>query len=85
MQVARELIVSVQDLMYNTRGVLAEQCRIVVRGYANVLGLSKALAQADFVNNEPRSLSTFTSAFTRAQDLFDFVDAAGKRKRVVTK
>jgi hypothetical protein len=38
------------------------------------------LAQARLVNDAARGLSGFTSAFTRAQDLFDFVDAMEKKE-----
>lgn len=61
-------------------GMQADSCRIMVRVYANILGLSKALARAGMVGHEARSLSPFTSSFTRAQDLFDFVDAAEKKE-----
>lgn len=66
--------------MHSTMGMQAEQCRIMVRVYANVLGLSKALARAGLTGHEARSLSPFTSSFTRAQELFDFVDAAEKKE-----
>ncbi|KAJ5195641.1 uncharacterized protein N7498_009079 [Penicillium cinerascens] len=78
---ARELTDSVRELMHSTLGAQADQCRIMVRVYANVLGLSKTLARAGLVGYEARSLSPFTSAFTRAQDLFDFVDAAEEKER----
>lgn len=58
----------------------ADQCRIMVRVYANMLGLSKTLARAGLCGHEARSLAPFTSAFNRAQDLFDFVDAAEKKE-----
>lgn len=61
-------------------GMQAEQCRIMVRVYANVLGLSKALARAGLMGHEARSMSPFTSSFTRAQELFDYVDAAEKKE-----
>lgn len=61
-------------------GMQADQCRIMVRVYANILGLSKVLARAGLVGHEARSLSSFTSAFNRAQDLFDFVDAAERKE-----
>ena len=77
---ARELSDSVKELMHSTMGMQAEQCRIMVRVYANVLGLSKALARAGFTGHEARSLSPFTSSFTRAQELFDYVDAAEKKE-----
>ncbi|KAJ5724405.1 Zinc finger CCCH-type [Penicillium malachiteum] len=77
---ARELSDSIRELMHSTMGMQADQCRIMVRVYANILGLSKVLARAGMVGHEARSLSPFTSAFTRAQDLFDFVDAAEKKE-----
>lgn len=77
---ARELSDSVRELMHSTMGMQADSCRIMVRVYANILGLSKALARAGMVGHEARSLSPFTSSFTRAQDLFDFVDAAEKKE-----
>lgn len=66
--------------MHSTMGMQADSCRIMVRVYANILGLSKVLARAGMVGHEARSLSPFTSSFTRAQDLFDFVDAAEKKE-----
>ncbi|KAJ5902217.1 hypothetical protein N7495_002745 [Penicillium taxi] len=77
---ARELSDSIRELMHSTMGIQADQCRIMVRVYANILGLSKALARAGLVGHEARSLAPFTSAFNRAQDLFDFVDAAEKKE-----
>lgn len=77
---ARELSDSIRELMHSTMGAQADQCRIMVRVYANMLGLSKALARIGLVGHEARSLSPFTSAFNRAQDLFDFVDAAEKKE-----
>lgn len=66
--------------MLSTMGMQADQCRIMVRVYANILGLSKALARAGLIGHEARSFSPFTSAFNRAQDLFDFVDAAERKE-----
>lgn len=54
--------------------------RIMVRIYSNLAGLSKALARAGLSGNEARSLSPFSASFTRAQDLFDFVDAGDKKE-----
>ncbi|KAL1966647.1 hypothetical protein VTN77DRAFT_4058 [Rasamsonia byssochlamydoides] len=42
-------------------------------------GLSKSLGRAGVVGREARSLAPFTASFTCAQDLFDFVDAGGKK------
>ncbi|KAK3070399.1 hypothetical protein LTR53_010546, partial [Teratosphaeriaceae sp. CCFEE 6253] len=52
-----------------------EQCRIMVRIYANVSGLSKALSKVKLVGPEKRSLAPFAANFTRTNDLFDLVDA----------
>ncbi|KAI7236673.1 hypothetical protein KC330_g3599 [Hortaea werneckii] len=52
-----------------------EGCRIMVRVYANLVGLSKSLAKAGLVGKEKRSLATFAASFTQSNDLFDFVDA----------
>lgn len=61
-------------------GLQADNCRVMVRVYANMLGLSKALARAGMVGHEARSLSPFASGFNRAEGLFDFVDAADKKE-----
>jgi hypothetical protein len=61
-------------------GMQADNCRIMVRVYANMLGLSKALARVGMVGHEARSLSPFTAGFNRAEGLFDFVDAADKKE-----
>ncbi|KAF2652677.1 hypothetical protein K491DRAFT_695392 [Lophiostoma macrostomum CBS 122681] len=53
----------------------ARDCRLVVRIYADVTGLSKQLAKAKLVGLEKRSLAAFTAGFTRAIGLCDFVDA----------
>lgn len=66
--------------MHETPGISGEQCRVMVRVYANLVGLSKILTQGGILKNEPRSLSIFTSAFTRAHELFDFVDAGEKKE-----
>lgn len=52
-----------------------DHCRVMVRVYANLVGLSKALARSNIVGKEKRSLAPFTANFTRSNDLFDFVDA----------
>ena len=61
-------------------GLQADNCHVMVRVYANMLGLSKALARADIVGNEARSISPFASGFNRAEGLFDFVDAGDKKE-----
>ncbi|ORY08516.1 hypothetical protein BCR34DRAFT_569763 [Clohesyomyces aquaticus] len=53
----------------------ASNGRIVVRVYADLTGLSKSLAKSKLVGLEKRSLAAFAAGFTRAMNLFDFVDA----------
>jgi hypothetical protein len=77
---AQQLSDSVKELMHSTLGAEADRCRIMVRVYANILGLSKVLARNGMVGHEARSLSPFSSAFNRSQDLFDFVDAAERKE-----
>ncbi|KAI0484061.1 hypothetical protein GGR56DRAFT_612157 [Xylariaceae sp. FL0804] len=52
-----------------------EDCEIVVRVYANLVGLSKTLSRAGLCGPEKRSLAPFTSSFTRSYGLTDFTDA----------
>jgi hypothetical protein len=52
-----------------------EQCQVMVRVYANVAGLSKALASAGLLGHEARSLGKFIAGFNRQYGLVDFGDA----------
>lgn len=52
-----------------------EHCDIMVRVYANVAGLSKALSKAGLVGADKRSLAPFIASFNRSYPLTDFVDA----------
>lgn len=52
-----------------------EHCQVMVRVYANVAGLSKALAKAGLVGAEKRSFAPFIASFNRSSGLSDFVDA----------
>lgn len=52
-----------------------ENCEIMVRVYANVAGLSKALSKAGLAGAEKRSLAPFIANFNRSFPLTDFVDA----------
>ncbi|OIW23811.1 CCCH zinc finger DNA binding protein [Coniochaeta ligniaria NRRL 30616] len=52
-----------------------EHCQVMVRVYANVAGLSKALSKAGLVGAEKRSFSPFIASFNRSSGLSDFVDA----------
>lgn len=52
-----------------------EHCDVVIRVYANVAGLSKALAKAGLVGAHGRSMTPFIANFNRSYPLTDFVDA----------
>lgn len=52
-----------------------EHCEVMVRVYANVVGLSKALSKAGLAGPEKRSLSPFIANFNRSLPLTDFIDA----------
>lgn len=78
---AHELRDRIRDLMLSTKQTQLQECQIMVRAYANVLGLSRAFARAGIVHDEAQALQEITTAFTRGQDLFDFVDA-GTRKEI---
>ncbi|KAK6434267.1 hypothetical protein LTR95_009552 [Oleoguttula sp. CCFEE 5521] len=56
-----------------TRGL--EDCRIIVRNFANVSGLSRALSKAKLAGPEKRSIAPFVASFNASNELFDFVDA----------
>lgn len=71
---------SIKDLIHDQVGGQGEHCRIMVRIYSNLLGLSKALARSGLVGHEARALSPFTASFTRAQELFDWVDSDNKKE-----
>ncbi|KAF7586058.1 hypothetical protein BBP40_009624 [Aspergillus hancockii] len=77
---ARLLSDSIKELLQEQLGTQADQCRIMVRIYSNILGLSKSLARIGLCGNEARSLSPFAASFTRSQDLFDYIDAGDKKE-----
>ncbi|KAF4450806.1 hypothetical protein F53441_6138 [Fusarium austroafricanum] len=52
-----------------------ESCEVMVRVYANLTGLSKALCKNGLAGAEKRSLSSFTAGFNRSYGLADFIDA----------
>lgn len=52
-----------------------EHREVVVRVYANVAGLSKALAKAGLVGPHSRAMTPFIANFNRSYPLTDFVDA----------
>lgn len=53
----------------------SDHCRVMVRIYANLAGLSKAVSKAKLCGAEKRALAPFVASFNRSNDLFDFVDA----------
>jgi hypothetical protein len=58
-----------------------DNCRIMVRVYANLHGLGKALNRAgNEVGPHGYALGPFAANFTRSQDLFEFVDAGEKKE-----
>ncbi|KAE8152331.1 hypothetical protein BDV25DRAFT_151348 [Aspergillus avenaceus] len=77
---AQMLSDSIKELLHDQSVSQANQCRVMVRIYSNILGLSKTLARSGLVGNEARSLSPFASSFTRSQDLFDYIDAGDKKE-----
>ncbi|SMR62155.1 unnamed protein product [Zymoseptoria tritici ST99CH_1E4] len=52
-----------------------DHCRVMVRIYANLAGLSKVLSRSKLCGAEKRSLGPFVANFNRSNDLFDFVDS----------
>ena len=70
---------SVKELLHDRLGDQADQCRIMIRIYSNLLGLSKTLSRAELAGNEARSFATFASSFTRLQELADYIDAGEKK------
>jgi hypothetical protein len=66
-----------------TRGL--ENCRIMVRVYTNLAGLSKTLSRIKLCGAEKRSLAAFAANFTRSNELFDFVDAGELKENADSK
>ncbi|KAJ3458950.1 hypothetical protein MRS44_013059 [Fusarium solani] len=52
-----------------------ESCEVMVRVYANLVGLSKSLCKNGLCGAEKRSLSSFVAGFNRSYGLADFIDA----------
>ncbi|KAL7912350.1 hypothetical protein GGI35DRAFT_312879 [Trichoderma velutinum] len=52
-----------------------DHCQIMVRVWANLVGLSKTLHKAGLAGPEKRSLSPFVASFNRSYGFFDFADA----------
>ena len=66
-----------------TRGL--ENCRIMVRVYSNLAGLSRTLSRVKLCGAEKRSLASFAANFTRSNELFDFVDAGELKENADSK
>ncbi|KAG4266691.1 hypothetical protein FPRO04_13211 [Fusarium proliferatum] len=73
---AKQLNDSIKDSL-RRKGL--ESCEVMVRIYANLTGLSKALCKNGLAGAEKRSFSSFTAGFNRSYGLADFIDA-GKLK-----
>ncbi|KAI3341406.1 hypothetical protein F4824DRAFT_448796 [Ustulina deusta] len=52
-----------------------EQCDVMIRIYANLANLSRALSKYGLATPDKRSLSPFVANFNRSYGLMDFVDA----------
>ncbi|EME86585.1 uncharacterized protein MYCFIDRAFT_97817, partial [Pseudocercospora fijiensis CIRAD86] len=57
------------------RSLALDHCKLMVRVYANLAGLSKALSKSKLAGADKRSLAPFVANFNRSNELFDFVDA----------
>jgi hypothetical protein len=62
-----------------------ENCRVMVRVYTNLVGLSKVLSRLKLCGAEKRSLAAFAANFTRSNELFDFVDAGELKENADSK
>ncbi|KAF5230810.1 hypothetical protein FANTH_13703 [Fusarium anthophilum] len=69
---AKQLNNSIKDSL-RRKGL--ESCEVMVRIYANLTGLSKALCKNGLAGAEKRSFSSFTAGFNRSYGLADFIDA----------
>ncbi|KAK5691966.1 hypothetical protein LTR97_011137 [Elasticomyces elasticus] len=64
-----------QAVKKDLRSLDLEHCQVMVRVYADYIGLSKALSRAGLAGADKRSLAPFAADFTRSNELFDFCDA----------
>ncbi|KAK4894773.1 hypothetical protein LTR27_007161 [Elasticomyces elasticus] len=64
-----------QAVKKDLRSLDLEHCQIMVRVYADFVGLSKTLARAGLAGADKRSLAPLCADFTRSNELFDFCDA----------
>jgi len=74
-----------QSVMASLRARGLEHCRIMVRVYTNLVGLSKVLSKIKLCGAEKRSLAAFAANFTRSNELFDFVDAGELKENADSK
>lgn len=74
-----------REILAARLGENADRVCVVVRVYANILGLSRALSRSGIVGTEPRALAPFTSGFTGSEDFFDFVDAGDRKDAAYSK
>ncbi|KAL6353659.1 hypothetical protein LRP88_12972 [Fusarium phalaenopsidis] len=74
---AKQLIDSVKSSL-RRKGL--ESCEVMVRVYANLVGLSKSLYKNGLCGAEKRSLASFVAGFNRSYGLADFIDAGGLKE-----
>lgn len=82
-QRAAQLLNGAIQRSLRSRGL--EDCKVMVRVYANLVGLSKVLSRHKLCGAEKRSLAPFTANFSRANALFDFVDAGELKENADSK
>jgi len=74
-----------ESIMASLRARRLEHCRVMVRVYTNLVGLSKTLSKIKLCGAEKRSLAAFAANFTRSNELFDFVDAGELKENADSK
>ena len=72
MRAARKLNDAIEKYIQSSSQTVPS--RVTARIYADLTNLSKQLARLKLTRMEKRSLASFTSGFTRALSLFDFID-----------
>jgi len=74
-----------ESIMASLRARGLDHCRVMVRVYTNLVGLSKVLSKIKLCGAEKRSLAAFAANFTRSNELFDFVDAGELKENADSK
>jgi hypothetical protein len=74
-----------ESIVASLRARGLEHCRVMVRVYTNLVGLSKVLSRIKLCGAEKRSLAAFAANFTRSNELFDFVDAGELKENADSK